>query len=164
MEVKSFSFDGNIDNADFNNLNFVIKVQNRSGVRDIKSSLTFFFYIGHEYFYDFNNIIFTYDNPIISQDRLLYPLEKNECRVNLSINNIQDGEKYTVGVGTYLDDYYLQPYYCCPLTAGVSGIEDVTVDGGEGEYYNMQGVRVDKPSHGYYIKRTSTKATKVYVQ
>lgn len=163
MGVKSFSFEGDIYNADFNNLNFVIKVQNRSGVRDIKSSLTFFYYFGHEYFFDFNNIIFTYDNPIISQDRLLYPLEEYECRVTLSINNIKDGEKYTVGVGAYLDDYYLDPYYCYPLTAGVSGIEDVTVDGGEAEYYNLQGVRVDNPSHGYYIKRSGNSTSKVYI-
>lgn len=32
------------------------------------------------------------------------------------------------------------------------------------EYYNLNGVRVDNPTHGIYIKRQGAKATKVYVK
>lgn len=47
----------------------------------------------------------------------------------------------------------------------VSGIEDVTVDeNAPVEYYNLQGVRVENPANGLYIRRQGNKATKVLVK
>lgn len=42
-----------------------------------------------------------------------------------------------------------------------SGIGSVTVDEADAEYYNLQGIRVDKPEGGIYIRRTGTRATKI---
>ncbi|WP_348673525.1 hypothetical protein [Duncaniella dubosii] len=47
---------------------------------------------------------------------------------------------------------------------GVTGIEDITVDGAEGEatYYNLQGVRIERPAKGgVYVRVAAGKATKV---
>lgn len=48
---------------------------------------------------------------------------------------------------------------------GTSGIDKVESDANAPvEYYNLQGVRVDNPSAGLYIRRQGNKATKVYVK
>lgn len=46
-----------------------------------------------------------------------------------------------------------------------TGIDDVTVDeNAPVEYYNLQGVRVENPANGLYIRRQGNKATKVLVK
>ncbi len=51
----------------------------------------------------------------------------------------------------------------------ISGVEDVIVDNIEDsnapvEYFNLQGVRVENPSTGLYIKRQGNKVTKVIIR
>ncbi len=51
----------------------------------------------------------------------------------------------------------------------ISGVDDVIADNLEDsdapvEYYNLQGVRVENPSAGLYIKRQGNKATKVIIR
>ena len=43
----------------------------------------------------------------------------------------------------------------------VSGIEDVNVNDGEVEYYNLQGVKVENPEKGIYIMKQGGKTSKV---
>ncbi|MGN0220303.1 MAG: hypothetical protein ACI4AX_08485, partial [Muribaculaceae bacterium] len=54
------------------------------------------------------------------------------------------------------------------LTVGIdkaSGVSDIEIDANEPvEYYNLQGVRVENPANGLYIRRQGTKATKVLVK
>lgn len=47
-----------------------------------------------------------------------------------------------------------------------SGIESVTVEDSDApvEYFNLQGVRVDNPSAGLYIRRQGTSVSKVYIR
>ncbi|MCM1450427.1 MAG: hypothetical protein NC082_08795 [Clostridiales bacterium] len=50
-----------------------------------------------------------------------------------------------------------------------AGVDDVVVDGAENEnapveYYNLQGMRVENPSNGIYIKRQGNKVSKIYVR
>ena len=48
-----------------------------------------------------------------------------------------------------------------------SAVEDVKVNAtseGNAEYYNLQGIRVDNPQSGIYIRRIGSKATKVLVR
>ncbi len=49
---------------------------------------------------------------------------------------------------------------------GLSGISNVTVadENAPVEYYNLQGVRVENPANGLYIKRQGKTATKVFVK
>ena len=51
-------------------------------------------------------------------------------------------------------------------TTGIpTGVEDVTVDeNAPVEYYNLQGVRVDNPENGIYIRRQGSKVSKVLVR
>ena len=47
-----------------------------------------------------------------------------------------------------------------------SGIEDIIADGdadNEAEYYNLQGIRVTKPSSGIFIRRHGNKLEKVII-
>ena len=46
----------------------------------------------------------------------------------------------------------------------LTGVEIINIDNIEIEYYNLQGVKVDNPTNGIYIKVQGTKATKVYVK
>lgn len=43
----------------------------------------------------------------------------------------------------------------------VSGVDGVTVDAGEVVYYNLQGVRVQNPENGIFIRKQGNKVTKV---
>lgn len=47
----------------------------------------------------------------------------------------------------------------------VAGIEDITVDNNAPvEYYNLQGMRVENPENGIFIRRQGNKATKILVK
>lgn len=46
----------------------------------------------------------------------------------------------------------------------LTGVEIINIDNIEIEYYNLQGVKVDHPENGIFIKVQGTKATKVYVK
>jgi len=66
------------------------------------------------------------------------------------------------------DDLALPTVITIPGRA--NGINDIKVDGsaaaidGPVEYYNLQGVRVENPASGLYIKRQGNKATKVFIK
>ena len=46
-----------------------------------------------------------------------------------------------------------------------AGIDDITVDNdAPAEYFNLQGVRVDNPSNGVFIRRQGTKTEKVIIK
>lgn len=45
-----------------------------------------------------------------------------------------------------------------------TGVEKVSVENVASEYYNLQGIRVNKPSKGVYIKKTGDKTVKVQVR
>ena len=48
-----------------------------------------------------------------------------------------------------------------------SGVENVGVDADDeaaAEYFNLQGVRVENPSNGVYIRRANGKVSKVFVK
>ena len=49
---------------------------------------------------------------------------------------------------------------------GTTGVEDIDAEGTDAEvhYYNLQGVRVDNPAAGIYIRVAGNTATKVYVK
>lgn len=47
-----------------------------------------------------------------------------------------------------------------------SGIDGIESDDANAEviFYNLQGIRVDNPANGYYIRRQGSKVDKVYVK
>lgn len=53
-----------------------------------------------------------------------------------------------------------------PVTVGsISAIDQVYTDesGENAEYYNLQGIRVDNPAHGFFIRRQNGKTDKIYI-
>lgn len=69
---------------------------------------------------------------------------------------------WTVPAGTYSVKADLSSMKLTVSTA--AGIQVETVDdSAEAVYYNLQGVRVDQPAQGVYIKVSGNKATKVYL-
>ena len=81
------------------------------------------------------------------------------CNTNYMIEPIaeyQNGGKHR----WYLDNLMLHTE---PMSQ--TGVADVTVDNdATPEYYTLEGVRVDKPSQGFYICRKGAKTTKVLVK
>ncbi|MDE6276646.1 MAG: starch-binding protein [Muribaculaceae bacterium] len=47
---------------------------------------------------------------------------------------------------------------------GTSGIEDVETEAAEAVFYNLQGLRVENPSNGLYIRVQGNKTTKVFIR
>ncbi len=45
--------------------------------------------------------------------------------------------------------------------SAIEGIE-VDSDNVQSEYFNLQGIRIQRPEHGFYIERRGTKASKIY--
>jgi hypothetical protein len=58
--------------------------------------------------------------------------------------------------------YYQLPDDFTPL----AGVKDITVDNSEAEveYFNLQGIRVNNPTNGLYIRRQGKTVTKVLVK
>ncbi|MCM1163791.1 MAG: hypothetical protein NC339_06050 [Muribaculaceae bacterium] len=71
------------------------------------------------------------------------------------------GKKYTV----YATQTYNLNGIGYKLKKGTVGIEDVVADEeAPVEYYNLQGIRVENPENGIYIRRQGNKVTKVLVK
>ncbi len=87
---------------------------------------------------------------------------------------ITDFYTEVVGILFELDgDYYGQDFYEVelivlePLFSGESGIADVIANDNTNapvEYFNLQGVKVENPAAGLYIRRQGNQATKVLVK
>ena len=75
----------------------------------------------------------------------------------------EDSQK---GKSTPLTVKFNSPVYTHNFTEYIStGIDDVTVEeNAPVEYYNLQGVRVENPANGLYIRRQGNTATKVLVK
>lgn len=99
--------------------------------------------------------------------------------------NILDGESLIIdeeyklenGVTTFLTpiknvmcvmtNSLLPGFYQCTnfIDVKTAGVEDVKaeIENGDAEYYDLQGVRVDNPSYGIYIRRQGNSSTKVFI-
>ncbi|MDE6702617.1 MAG: hypothetical protein K2K00_02945, partial [Muribaculaceae bacterium] len=60
------------------------------------------------------------------------------------------------------DRFKVDLYHTVPGSAGVT--DEITTDEGEAEYFNLQGVKVDKPVKGLYIRRQAGKTTKEFIR
>ena len=154
LKINTFRFLGDSWNADPTNLEIKLSVKNLSGIHDLKSDLVLGLSDG--------KYIYVIDNSCLGDDAMLMPRQEYEKTIEISMPGAEAGKTYDIMLAKRNGDA-IRFEYSLPVTMATSGIEDVTVDGGEAEYYNMQGVRIDNPSHGYYIRRTGGKATKVYV-
>lgn len=68
----------------------------------------------------------------------------------------------TLAVGCYNTTLQLYPI---AYASSTSGIEAITLDNdNKVEYYNLQGVRVENPENGLFIRRQGNKATKVLIK
>ncbi len=75
---------------------------------------------------------------------------------------IQYSANYT-SYGCYADEQGSLP--ALYELAGSSAITDITVDeNAPVEYFNLQGIRVENPENGLYIRRQGNKVTKVLVK
>lgn len=63
-----------------------------------------------------------------------------------------------------LPEEYADPFIF--KKGGISGVESVVIadENAPVEYYNLQGVRVNEPANGLYIRRQGNTATKVYIR
>lgn len=97
--------------------------------------------------WDFNNMEFLY-----GATRLAYDV----MAIEVSYNDPDDPWDYDV----FYSDY--SPLEYVTLNAGIT---DATVDNAVPvEYFNLQGIRVDNPSEGVYIRRQGRSTSKVYIK
>ncbi|MDO4319961.1 MAG: hypothetical protein Q4C34_05235 [Bacteroidales bacterium] len=102
---------------------------------------------------------------VINNETKTLALASNENSVPLSTNT-DDHHGKTVHHAAPVISVNLNPFRNINMTLAspegtVTGIEDITVEGGEVEYYNLQGIRVANPENGIFIRREGNKATKV---
>lgn len=80
----------------------------------------------------------------------------------LTINDLGEGKLFDVTgfVSSYNEDVQLQPTSVV-YDDEATGIEEIATDNAPVEYYNLQGVKVEKPEKGIFIKKQGVKTTKV---
>lgn len=154
LDIKTFRFIGDNRNADPTNLEIKLYVKNKSGIHDLKSDLVLGFSDG--------KYAYLLDNSCLGDDTELMPQQEYEKTITIEIKGAEAGKSYDLLLGKRNGEQ-IRIEYSLPVIMATSGIEDVSVDGGEAEYYNLQGVRIDNPSHGYYIKRSGNSTSKVYI-
>lgn len=82
-----------------------------------------------------------------------YDANGNPTQVTISVYDM-DEEEYIAESRTVYGDYI-----------DVAGVGSITADGNEPvEYFNLQGVRVDNPAGGLYIRRQGSHVTKVIIK
>jgi len=83
---------------------------------------------------------------------------------NYTLPSVEPG-KYNI---TFVVSLYnnATSLYVINFEDSTSGIDDIEADGTDvpAEYFNMQGVRVENPQNGLYIKRQGTTVTKVIIR
>lgn len=88
-----------------------------------------------------------------------YYAYNNSLSGNMYINNDQEGE-YTVNIALEIqgENYII-------TVSDASGIEGINADNNApAVYYNLQGVQVENPANGLFIKKQGNKAEKVLVK
>lgn len=79
--------------------------------------------------------------------------------------NVEGDWKY-VGLAFDTTDDFSWEYSTITLTweKGGSGVEGIEAENGEAVYYNLQGVRVENPENGMFIRVQNGKSTKVAIK
>lgn len=90
----------------------------------------------------------------------------SEVRKTLNIVDNEDNVGKTIVIKGSLEDYFEAPGVKNPqYVSGLQGIEDVEFDeNAPAVYYNLQGVRVENPTEGLYIRVQNGRSTKELVK
>lgn len=85
-----------------------------------------------------------------------------------TLENEQNKYYGVIWIGAYngpSDDDWVELFITFYFNDGLSGLSNMTVDENTPvEYYNLQGLRVDNPANGLYIRRQGNVTTKVFVK
>lgn len=112
----------------------------------------YMWYLGTPYFDEEGNL---YGEELIADDE--YVIEDGVTHFQDSFRNVMCVMTNEEFPGLYL--------YTTFVDVEVSSIEEIEADEAAGaEYYNLQGIRVDNPGHGIYIRRQGDKTSKVYIR
>lgn len=151
LKVDSWSVD-NPDAVDPNNVTVHVSLSCRSGY--------YFDNIAAALFYSSS---MSYASEFCSDPVSLYAGQSKELTFSGRIPGAVPGEKYMMAI--YGDK---QLSNAITLTvAGSSGIDDIEADAqddGDAEYFNLQGIRVENPRNGVFIRRQGGKTTKVIIR
>lgn len=92
-------------------------------------------------------------------------VSSNDMRAAISYSSIPEGFAYRP-VSSHGDSLTDHAYAASVFNeAKVSGVEDVATDGDDAtvEYFNLQGIRVENPASGIYLRRCGGKTEKVCI-
>ena len=106
----------------------------------------------------------------INYDKFELPLSANGLNLNLIYNNNAKGTQCSDYTATIDKDYYLvaTDLKLIPLSEWLSGVGNIALDDESNSkdtpvYFNLNGIRVDQPSEGIYVKVVGSKASKVII-
>ncbi len=87
---------------------------------------------------------------------------------NYYYTNLKDNPNFSEEEYNTNPDYEEEPYFDgdFKLDLNTCGVNSITVDPskGDAEYYNLQGIRVENPSNGLYIRKSGKSVMKVFVK
>ena len=97
-----------------------------------------------------------YDNVLTKEEAVVTNVEK----VTAAYTGSEPTTIYIYASGGV--NFYMVSY----ASAGTTGINDINVDNANApvEYFNLQGIRVENPANGLYIRRQGNKVEKIYVK
>ncbi len=97
----------------------------------------------------------------IAESEASYDNSETILTSNPDFANAAEGN-FTIGATTQQAEFETgAPRWLVPYEPGTSLIETIGSDNAPVEYYNLQGIRVDNPSAGVYIRQQGSKAVKV---
>lgn len=97
----------------------------------------------------------------IAESEASYDNSETILTTNPDFANAAEGN-FTIGAATEQAKYETgAPRWLVPYAPGTSLIETIGSDNAPVEYFNLQGIRIDNPSAGVYIRQQGSKASKV---
>lgn len=97
----------------------------------------------------------------IAESEASYDNSETILTSNPEFANPEEGN-FTIGASTQQAEFETgAPRWLVPYEPGTSLIETIGSDNAPVEYYNIQGIRIDRPTNGIYIRQQGSKTTKV---
>lgn len=106
-------------------------------------------------------IVFTYNNGATSYNKVTAPTNGTWDKTTGTWTG--DAQSVTFAYTGTQQINTIEVFCTKGLTTGIDNVETDDTDA-PAEYFNLQGVRVDNPQNGLYIKRQGSKVTKVIVK
>lgn len=162
FEIYNFGFEGDLNAVNPDRLEFWFTISEPYRVRNIQD------FIKIAYVNPQDNCVYFVDICSIERPRIYSNsyYGSNKVKYTCSIDDLKAGDNVPFYIIYRIDDkfYFVNNLPEITVTmAKSSGVDDVMAEPQTVEYYNLNGVRVENPGPGLYIRRSGTKVEKVHL-